>query len=593
MNIASTGPFAVVPAGQDAAAAALAALDLAKGSSIAWPAGFAQVLDTALAPTLAPARQASFGSGGAAPFDLASSGMALDTALIAGAATIPAPSQAQFDPSALRANLLSSSSAVPAALDASASALPATPSATALVPTPAQHQATPVGLDLPRAPLAGAQAVKGDADGLLPELAQNAVGQSSAPTPIVSQPQSATDPMKPRQEPAVDASAPAVLAAQPTEAVEAEPTEDRAERPQGSAEALAGDKPSEPVKGGERDAGQRPVLTAQPERVAETPAPLAAATQSVQANAHRLQAKPEQQATLDVIASSADSPAVKASERRTRQSGRADLRDDAPAPTNVGSIDVAVPQQTPLSAEPAGSAAAASGRPVSLSVKPEESANAAVSAPAAAPLQGASAVAAASSNGAPVPEAGLPGFEPAAEPEHRAPPASHQPAAASASAGPANPVPDRDLREPTVVARPGQIGRDMGIEIARRVASGGDELVVRLSPQDLGRIEVRMSFDEGGSLRAVMTAESPAALDMLRREAGDLGRALADAGVRADTQSLKFGTRDGESGSSSWQRQQQDGGRRDGERHPDQHAADIDEAPYRPLRAAGQIDLMA
>ncbi len=623
MNIAPTGLFAVVPAGQDPAAAGLAALGMANASSIAPPSGFALVLDTALAPMLTPAKapQVSLDFGRASSFELApSSGMALDTALIAGAATIPASFRAQFDPSAVRANLLSSSSAVPAALNDSASTLPATFSDTAPVPPPAQHPAVPVGLDLSRPPVPEAQAINGDADGLLPEVAQNGIDQSLAQK-APPQPQAATAPTKPRQEPAVETSArPSVFVAQPTEAVEAkgvavspaqgpaqttEPAEARrteagAKRSQGSAKALAGEKPTEPARGSERvgDAGEQPVLplTAQPERLADSHDPLTTAPQDPKATAHALQAKPEleQAATVEVMASIAVPPAVKASERRARQAGRAELLDDSAAPRNVQSIGVAVPQPTPLSADPAGSAAAASGRTASLSVKPEELGDSSVTAPPAAPVQGASAVAAPSSNGAPVPEPSLPSFEPAAEADRGAPPASHQPAAASASAAPANPVvPIRALREPTVVARPGQIGRDMGIEIARRVASGGDELVVRLSPQDLGRIEVRMSFDEGGSLRAVLTAESQTALDMLRREAGDLGRALADAGVRADTQSLKFGSREGESGSSSWQRQQQDGGRRDGERHPDQHPADTDEAQYRPIRSVGQIDLMA
>ena len=80
----------------------------------------------------------------------------------------------------------------------------------------------------------------------------------------------------------------------------------------------------------------------------------------------------------------------------------------------------------------------------------------------------------------------------------------------------------------------------MGVEIAKRIASGGEELTIRLAPDNLGKIEVRMSFDEHRSLRAVVAAESSVALEMLRRDTADLNRALTDAGVRTDGQSFRF-----------------------------------------------------
>lgn len=145
--------------------------------------------------------------------------------------------------------------------------------------------------------------------------------------------------------------------------------------------------------------------------------------------------------------------------------------------------------------------------------------------------------------------------------------------------------------QPIVNARSGQIGREMGVEIARHLSAGGDELTVRLNPAEMGRIEVRLSFDEGGTLRAVVAAESAAALDMLRRDSADLGRALTDAGVRADAQSFRFDSRsNGGEGSQFWQRQQQ-GGRQRGNAAAD-HAHTIDPV-YRPLRASGRIDLLA
>ena len=148
---------------------------------------------------------------------------------------------------------------------------------------------------------------------------------------------------------------------------------------------------------------------------------------------------------------------------------------------------------------------------------------------------------------------------------------------------------------PSVAAQPGRVGHDLGVHVARRVIDGGSELTVRLTPAGMGRVEVRMAFDESGTLRATVAAERPAALDMLRRESADLGRALNDAGVRADVQSFRFDTRTGD-GSQTGQRNgaQQDGGRQ----KPDAgqaYAADLpaSEPVYRTLRTSGRVDLMA
>ena len=133
----------------------------------------------------------------------------------------------------------------------------------------------------------------------------------------------------------------------------------------------------------------------------------------------------------------------------------------------------------------------------------------------------------------------------------------------------------------------------MGVEIARRVSAGRDEVTIRLNPVEMGRIEVRMSFDDSGSLRAVVAAESPVALDMLRRDAADLTRALTDAGIRSDGQSFRFDSRSGGDG-QSWQRQQSGSEQRSGDgRFASPDAPEGDEPQYRPLRSSGQIDLMA
>ncbi|KQS46943.1 flagellar hook-length control protein FliK [Sphingomonas sp. Leaf198] len=169
--------------------------------------------------------------------------------------------------------------------------------------------------------------------------------------------------------------------------------------------------------------------------------------------------------------------------------------------------------------------------------------------------------------------------------------ASAQPLATASTPPPATPT-------VTVTPTPGQMGHDMGVAIARHVRTdGGEAMTVRLDPRDLGRIEVRMHFDDDGVLRAVVSADNPASLDLLRRDSADLNRALGDAGVRADQQSLRFDTRAGTGGGNN--------GTADGQ--PRQHqpaspyysdevdadgGADVDPV-WRPLNPRGRIDLMA
>lgn len=148
----------------------------------------------------------------------------------------------------------------------------------------------------------------------------------------------------------------------------------------------------------------------------------------------------------------------------------------------------------------------------------------------------------------------------------------------------------------TVAVREGRFGADIGVTIARAVGSGADglgaDLLIRLDPRHMGRVDVRLSFEHDGVLRAVVSADNPASLDLLRRESGDLGRALADAGVRSDGQSLRFDS--GSSGSGGT------GGQPRHSQRAQAPGADLDfagngsdDSLYRPLASSGHVDLMA
>lgn len=153
----------------------------------------------------------------------------------------------------------------------------------------------------------------------------------------------------------------------------------------------------------------------------------------------------------------------------------------------------------------------------------------------------------------------------------------------------------------TITAQPGRIGQELGVAIAHHVSGGnaatggGETITLRLNPVDMGRIEVKLSFDDSGTLRAVVSADNPVALDMLRRDGADLGRALTDAGVRADAQTLRFDTRSG-AGQHGGQSGHRGEDRPPWQRQSNDTLADTTDdiiAPYRPLRTRGGIDMVA
>lgn len=141
-------------------------------------------------------------------------------------------------------------------------------------------------------------------------------------------------------------------------------------------------------------------------------------------------------------------------------------------------------------------------------------------------------------------------------------------------------------------ARASAIGADIGVAITRHVERGSDDvLVIRLDPAELGRIEVRLKLDDARQLSADLTADRPATLDLLRRDADNLTRALNDAGFRADDQSLRFDSRG--SGQNDAQGQQQE--RRAATRAyriEDEGIAPSAPTPVR-VRSAGRVDLVA
>jgi len=81
------------------------------------------------------------------------------------------------------------------------------------------------------------------------------------------------------------------------------------------------------------------------------------------------------------------------------------------------------------------------------------------------------------------------------------------------------------------------------IAIAARVEAGEKHFEIRLDPPDLGRIEVQLSVDSSGRATSHLVVDRADTLDLLRRDAPALERALHSAGLTTDDGALQFSLR--------------------------------------------------
>ena len=84
----------------------------------------------------------------------------------------------------------------------------------------------------------------------------------------------------------------------------------------------------------------------------------------------------------------------------------------------------------------------------------------------------------------------------------------------------------------------------VAIEIAGQAMAGKNRFEIRLDPPELGRIEVRLDVDRDGQVTTRLIADRSDTLDLLRRDASGLERALQDAGLKTADNGLQFSLRD-------------------------------------------------
>jgi len=91
------------------------------------------------------------------------------------------------------------------------------------------------------------------------------------------------------------------------------------------------------------------------------------------------------------------------------------------------------------------------------------------------------------------------------------------------------------------------------VQINKAIKAGADKINIRLYPQHLGRVEVRLEVAHDGRTIAMVTADKPETLEMLRRDSDQLSKALQDAGLDMQSGDLNYNLKGQDDGSKQQQ----------------------------------------
>jgi flagellar hook-length control protein FliK len=83
----------------------------------------------------------------------------------------------------------------------------------------------------------------------------------------------------------------------------------------------------------------------------------------------------------------------------------------------------------------------------------------------------------------------------------------------------------------------------LAVEIATQAHAGIQRFEIRLDPPELGRIDVRLDVDRDGNVTSRLVVDRPDTLDLLKRDAAQIERALQEAGLKTSGNALEFSLR--------------------------------------------------
>ncbi len=129
----------------------------------------------------------------------------------------------------------------------------------------------------------------------------------------------------------------------------------------------------------------------------------------------------------------------------------------------------------------------------------------------------------------------------------------------------------------------------VSVNLKKAVENGDSKIRIQLRPHELGKVEVKLDIAGDGRVKALVLAERPETLDLLQRDSRVLERALQDAGLKTDHNSLSFDLqgRDGDDRTRQAQKDGPDGASKANERaSAGDDDSDMTEAPI-PATAIG------
>ena len=148
------------------------------------------------------------------------------------------------------------------------------------------------------------------------------------------------------------------------------------------------------------------------------------------------------------------------------------------------------------------------------------------------------------------------------------------------------------MRQPTP-----QPTEQVTVQLRQAVANGANHVTIRLQPASLGHVEVRLEIADDRLIQARVVVDKSETLDMLRRDSGQLERALSNAGLQTDSGGLNFSLR-GQQHGHAFGQQHGNGGQPGAAENPDAadddlYLADIRDFGVRPngWTADGRLDL--
>jgi flagellar hook-length control protein FliK len=145
-------------------------------------------------------------------------------------------------------------------------------------------------------------------------------------------------------------------------------------------------------------------------------------------------------------------------------------------------------------------------------------------------------------------------------------------------------------------ATPGAAVDQVAVKLTSTAKDGGGKISIRLNPEELGKVDVKLEIGRDGAVRATVSADRPETLDLMQRDARALEKALQDAGLKTDSNSLQFEKHDGQNAAGGQHADNDTGGAGasdEADGSDDLQDTDIDTASGDGIADDGSLNLVA